>query len=183
MTAQSKRLKNEERLAHIRTTVKGPSAALMDFSNESDNKVEEKQPEKNKEELVVKSEEIKSEEIKTASSQPENVSVKPVINEVKEVKQEVKQSPKQQSPKNKNKVVEESNDDSKSSLLQELKAKGKKKRIEDTHTRCTYLVRNDLEKRVNAYAEGNFGFKTSFINYAIEAALEDYDKIYNEEDE
>ena len=107
--------------------------------------------------------------------------VKPVP--VEPEKKQTTNSRKKRTNESENKAIEEVKSESKSSLLHELKAKSKKKRIEDTHSRCTSLVRKDLESRINEYADGNFGFKTSFINYAIEAALEDYDKIYSEDEE
>lgn len=161
--------KAETRMKQIKPKIISPTdGLLLSFEDQS----KDNEPEK-----------IEKVEVEPVSSQPVEVPNErpaPVEAEKKEKVSEKQKQAKEQ--KVDLKVAKESNDDSKSSLLQELKAKGKKKRIEDTHTRCTYLVRKDLEKRVNVYSEGNFGFKTSFINYAIEAALEDYDKIYNEED-
>lgn len=49
----------------------------------------------------------------------------------------------------------------------------KKEKIEDTHTRRTFLVRNELLKELDDFASqiNNTGFKTEFINYAIEKGL------------
>lgn len=49
----------------------------------------------------------------------------------------------------------------------------KRKTVEDTHTRATYLVRNDLLKRLDKLAKGKRGFKTLFVNKAMEALLND----------
>lgn len=50
----------------------------------------------------------------------------------------------------------------------------KRVKVEDTHTRSTFLVRNELLKELNAIAKKNgHGFKTEFINLAIEMALEE----------
>src|SRR5699024_12672375 len=43
----------------------------------------------------------------------------------------------------------------------------KKDRVEDTHTRNTFLIRNDLTKRLNHFSKHRRGFKTEFINYEI----------------
>lgn len=48
-----------------------------------------------------------------------------------------------------------------------------KKKVEDTHTRKTFLVRNDLIERLNKVAnERHHGFQTEFINIAIEYGLD-----------
>src|SRR5699024_11762983 len=49
----------------------------------------------------------------------------------------------------------------------------KKERVEDTHTRNTYLIRNDLMKRLNNYSKHRRGFKTEFINYVVEQGLDE----------
>lgn len=174
--------KNQEKIDKLRPAT--PSTAFI--SNMNKTGTETKEEEKAKE-LVEETVATVQEKTIPESSEPEEASdVKPAP--VKTEKKEntsgrQKQIKEQESKKTEDEEVKEDKSESKNSLLQELKAKGKKQRIEDTHTRCTFLVRNDLEKRVNAYAVGNFGFKTSFINFAIEAALDDYDKIYNEDDE
>jgi len=55
----------------------------------------------------------------------------------------------------------------------------KKKKVEDTHTRRTFLVRNDLLSRLDSYAKkiGNSGFKTEFINIVIEEGLAELEGI------
>lgn len=64
-------------------------------------------------------------------------------------------------------------DFSKNSLMR-LKRVKNKKRIEDTHTRRTFLIRNDLLEQLDAVSKGAHGFKIEFINIAIESALEEY---------
>ncbi|WP_047981736.1 hypothetical protein [Ornithinibacillus contaminans] len=55
----------------------------------------------------------------------------------------------------------------------------KKQKIEDTHTRSTFLVRNELLARFDKLAKGKHGFKTEFINYAIESALNEIEEEMN----
>lgn len=55
-----------------------------------------------------------------------------------------------------------------------LKNKAKKQRVEDTHSRKTFLVRNDLLNELEYISQGIHGFKIEFINTAIENALKDY---------
>lgn len=46
--------------------------------------------------------------------------------------------------------------------------------IEQTHTRATWLIRNDLLKRLDKIAKNQHrGFKTHIINYAIERILDE----------
>lgn len=53
----------------------------------------------------------------------------------------------------------------------------RKPRVEDTHTRDTYLIRNDLLERFNNLAAGQKrGFKTRFINYVLEKELDKIEK-------
>src|SRR5699024_1823042 len=49
----------------------------------------------------------------------------------------------------------------------------KKEKVEDTHTRRTFLVRNELLKELDDLASqiNNTGFKKEFINYVIEKGL------------
>src|SRR5699024_578095 len=49
----------------------------------------------------------------------------------------------------------------------------KKKKVEYTHTRNTFLIRNDLLKRLNNLSKHRRGFKTEFINYVVEQGLDD----------
>lgn len=45
--------------------------------------------------------------------------------------------------------------------------------VEETHTRTTFLLRNDLKARLDNLAEQNKrGYKTEFINKAIEMLLD-----------
>jgi|SRR5699024_8793521 len=55
----------------------------------------------------------------------------------------------------------------------------KKEKMEDTHTRRTFLIKNELLKELDDLAEqiNNTGFKTEFINYAIEEGLSGLKKI------
>lgn len=60
-----------------------------------------------------------------------------------------------------------------------LKMITKKTRLEDTHRRRTFLVKNELLSEIDdrAVASDNSSFKTDFINYAIELALRDFDDL------
>lgn len=50
----------------------------------------------------------------------------------------------------------------------------KKMPLEETHKRRTYMVRNDLAEQINEMAkERGSGFKTRFINFAIEKLLQE----------
>lgn len=52
-----------------------------------------------------------------------------------------------------------------------------RKTVEETHTRQTYLIRNDLLKRLNRAARRKRkGYKTRFVNLAIERLLDDLEK-------
>lgn len=64
----------------------------------------------------------------------------------------------------------------KESLLNEYQEKTKKQTMEDTHKRSTFLFRRDLEKRLDKLAKNKRGFKTMFINSAIEALLDEMEK-------
>lgn len=72
-------------------------------------------------------------------------------------------------------------EEGKKKRLAKLKSKRKKERIEDTHTRKTYLVRNDLLERIENVSSGTHGFKIEFINFAIELALAEYEMDDDEE--
>lgn len=173
---------NQEKIDKLKTAT--PSNAFISNMNETGTETKEEEKAK---ELVEEAAATVQEKVTPVSTEPEQVSdVKSAPVETKQQEKtsgRQKQIKEQESKETEDEEVKEDKSESKSSLLHELKAKSKKKRIEDTHSRCTFLVRKDLESRINEYADGNFGFKTSFINYAIEAALEDYDKIYSEDEE
>ena len=52
-------------------------------------------------------------------------------------------------------------------------AKSKKKTVEETHNRATFLFRKDLQDRLDNLADGKRGFKTMFLNQAVEALLDE----------
>lgn len=68
-------------------------------------------------------------------------------------------------------------EDAKNDFLRKMEAKKKKLRVEDTHTRSTFLFRNDLQERLDKLAKKSKvrGFKTEFINDAIEKMLNEYE--------
>jgi len=57
----------------------------------------------------------------------------------------------------------------------------KKEKMEDTHTRRTFLVKNELLNKLDEKSEqiNNTGFKTEFINYVIEKGLKELDEFDN----
>ena len=56
---------------------------------------------------------------------------------------------------------------------EQLKLKEDKLTVEATHTRTTFLLRNDLKDRLNNLSDQHKrGYKTDFINKAIELLLE-----------
>lgn len=58
--------------------------------------------------------------------------------------------------------------------IKEFEKRIKKPTIEETHTRGTYLIRNDLLKRLNKLAKHQHrGFKTHLVNYALERILDE----------
>lgn len=69
-----------------------------------------------------------------------------------------------------------SNAETETGFMQQFEERTKKLTIEDTHTRQTYLIRNDLLKRLNKVAKGkDRGFKTQLVNYALEQILNEID--------
>ena len=60
-------------------------------------------------------------------------------------------------------------------LLNKFEEKSNKKTVEDTHTRTTFLFRNDLAKRLDKLAKNKRGFKTMFLNEAIESLLNEWE--------
>lgn len=61
-----------------------------------------------------------------------------------------------------------------STFIDLFKEKEKKKTIEDTHTRSTFLVKNELLARMDKLAKKRKrGFKTDLVNHAIEQLLDD----------
>lgn len=64
----------------------------------------------------------------------------------------------------------------KDDLLSLYEEKTKKEKVEDTHIRTTFLFRKDLSKRLEKLAKNKRGFKTLFMNKAIEALLDELEK-------
>ncbi|MBD1373830.1 hypothetical protein IC620_15910, partial [Hazenella sp. IB182357] len=67
---------------------------------------------------------------------------------------------------------EDKNTDYVSEFVDEWKEFSKRKTVEDTHTRATFLVDNELLKRFNKLAKGKRGFKSKLINKALSDALD-----------
>ncbi|MCR8987695.1 hypothetical protein NW801_22145 [Brevibacillus laterosporus] len=77
-----------------------------------------------------------------------------------------------------NEMIEDNKvDNSEINFMELYEEKSKKPTIEETHTRRSYLIRNDLEEKLQRHAKKKKrGFMTLFINYAIEQALKELDK-------
>lgn len=57
-----------------------------------------------------------------------------------------------------------------------------KKTIDQTHTRQTYLVRNELIKRMNKLSKSQGkGFKTKVVNHALEMVLDELEALQKEQ--
>ncbi|MCJ7986969.1 hypothetical protein MUB16_28510 [Priestia sp. OVL9] len=66
--------------------------------------------------------------------------------------------------------------DAKQSVLNMYEEKTKRKKVEDTHIKRTYYIERELDKRLNKLAKGKRGFKTMFMNKAIESLLDEMEK-------
>lgn len=102
----------------------------------------------------------------------------PESSDEKEIKEESELKVVEQKVEEKDVTKEEEEvDNIESKTLSDL-VKGKTK-LEDTHTRRTFLVRNDLLKRLDEIAEktNNRSFKTDFINYVIKRGLDELDEL------
>lgn len=101
----------------------------------------------------------------------------PESSDEKEIKEESELKVVEQKVEEKDVIKEEEVDNIESKTLSDL-VKGKTK-LEDTHTRRTFLVRNDLLKRLDEIAEktNNRSFKTDFINYVIKRGLDELDEL------
>jgi len=61
--------------------------------------------------------------------------------------------------------------------IEEFEKRLKRPKIEDTHSRATWLVKNDLLKRLERLAKNQErGFKTHLVNYALERILEELEE-------
>ncbi|MYL73049.1 hypothetical protein GLW00_19730 [Halobacillus litoralis] len=67
--------------------------------------------------------------------------------------------------------------DVKNNIMSMYDEKSKRKTVEETHTRTTFLFDNELKKRLDKLAKNKRGFKTHFINSAIEALLDEMEDV------
>lgn len=74
------------------------------------------------------------------------------------------------------KQVDKTVGDIKQDLLSMYEEKTKKETVEDTHIRTTFLFRKDIAKRLDRLSKNKRGFKTMFINKAIEALLDEMEE-------
>lgn len=71
-------------------------------------------------------------------------------------------------------VVSEKAEVKRSTFIDSIIEKEKKKTIEDTHTRSTFLVHNDLLSRMDKLSKKRKrGFKTELVNHAIKDLLDE----------
>lgn len=102
----------------------------------------------------------KLDQFKSKKKSPTESLIEPISDEIEEV--------------NRDSVVEQAEPETEDKFQHLTK---KRKKVEDTHSRKTFLVRNDLVKRLNSVAKKNdHGFLTEFINTAIEYGLEQVEK-------
>lgn len=66
--------------------------------------------------------------------------------------------------------------DLKANIMNSFEAKTKKKTVEDTHTRVTFLMDNETLERLNKIAKGKRGLKTMVFNQAMKAILDELEK-------
>jgi hypothetical protein len=127
-----------------------PTQAL--FSN-----VQEQEQTDNKKEIKSKIDETSSEQAITSTDNEENI-----IN------------------KTEKNISEKAEGDSHMVEAKNILLSFSNKKVEETHKRSTFLVRRDLLKRLDKLASGRHGFKTEFINYAIEKALVEIEKEFKQ---
>lgn len=100
-------------------------------------------------------------------STPEEVVVQPK-KEVDDPPKKNVDSPEVEQKPIPTKIEKKTEDD----LLSRIKKRKEKKKIEDTHTRQTFLIKNELnDKLTKLYKKYGYGFKTEFINDAIEKGI------------
>lgn len=111
----------------------------------------------------------------TKSDKQEVISNSNTSTITKDVIQESKPVQKEQKPRvvrsGKTKTVS----DISKSLKEAYEEKVSKPTVEETHKRASFLFRRDLEQRLDMLADGRRGFKTMFMNKAIEALLDEYE--------
>jgi len=61
-------------------------------------------------------------------------------------------------------------------ILALYEEKQKRETVEETHVRTTFLFRKDLQKRLDKLSKNKRGFKTMFLNQAIESMLDELEK-------
>jgi hypothetical protein len=67
------------------------------------------------------------------------------------------------------------------SIMSMYDEKSKKKTVEETHNRATFLFRKDLQERLDKLSEGKRGFKTMFLNKAIEVLLDEIEGVHDDQ--
>lgn len=61
-------------------------------------------------------------------------------------------------------------------IMSDYEAIVKRERVEDTHTRATFLIHNDLLKRLDKVSRGKRGYKKILVNRALERILDEIEK-------
>lgn len=98
------------------------------------------------------------------------------INEPHKASQEATEAPQSHSNEDHKESGTLTVEEVKNELLVAYKEKVSRKRVEDTHIRSTFLFDKELSKRLDKLSKGKRGFKTMFINKAIETLLDELEK-------
>lgn len=115
----------------------------------------------------------KKPEDETVNSNNEQVTKDVTVDNTPTTAQEATEEVLEQSEDNNPSTSEMTVSDVAQKFFSKIEAKKKKQTVEETHTRTTFLFRNDLAKRLDRLAKkGERGFKTEFLNDAIEALLD-----------
>lgn len=163
--------KNQQAMKNLRKKTLSPSDALL-------SRVSEETDEAKDENIEVEKpveEPSKPEEIVEKTTEPDATKVEQ--KKLKEKAEQKKEVEHKSEPTNTSSVTSDNTEKTKNDRLKLLKSMQKKERVEDTHTRTTYLVRNELLKRIDKVSGNSHGFKIQFINFAIELALEEYEQM------
>jgi len=159
----SKAERDKQRLERIKTSSISPAEALMKGNSNLDtvqtNKVKEDTPNVKEEDKPSNDQTKGYTAPSTIEQDTDNIKLNPEV-DIEETVNDIEKSKKKG--------------------LAKLRSKSKKAKVEDTHTRKTYLVRNDLLDRIEDVSNGTHGFKIEFINFAIELGLAEYENMEDE---
>jgi hypothetical protein len=71
--------------------------------------------------------------------------------------------------------------DAKNSFLNKYDQKVNREKVEDTHIRTTFLFRKDLAEKLDELSKDKRGFKTLFLNQAVELLLDNLNMLDNDD--